>query len=230
MGLRYGGVVALDGVDLHIHRGEVLAVCGGNGAGKSSLIRIVSGAQRPSSGRMERSGRPVAFRSPHDALRAGIATIYQDLALAPRLSIAENVFMGAEPTRFGLLRRRRMHRMARDYLARLVPVPPDPARPVAELSGGQRQAVAISRALHWNAEVIVMDEPTAALGVAETAQVLDLIRRLSAEGRTVVLVSHAMHDIVALADRVVVLRAGRKVEDRPMAGLDAGGLSRLIAA
>ena len=138
--------------------------------------------------------------------------------------------MGAEPTRFGLLRRREMRRAAHGYLARLVPVPPDPACPVLELSGGQRQAVAISRALHWNAEVIVMDEPTAALGVVETAQVLDLIRRLSAENRTVILVSHAMADVVALADRVLVLRGGRKVEDRAMAGLDAAGLSRLIAA
>ena len=223
-------MVALEGIDLAVRRGEVLAICGGNGAGKSSLIRIVSGAQAPSAGRMERAGQTVAFRSPHDALRAGIATIYQDLALAPRLTIAENVFMGAEPTRFGLLRRRRMRQEALKYLARLVPVPPDPARRVSELSGGQRQAVAISRALHWDAEVIVMDEPTAALGVAETAQVLDLIRRLSAEGRTVVLVSHAMADVVALADRVVVLRAGRKVADRPMAGLDAPGLSRLVAA
>ena len=222
--------MALDGVDLDINRGEVLAVCGGNGAGKSSLIRIVSGAESPSAGLMRRGGRPVAFRSPRDALAAGIATIYQDLALAPRLSIAENVFMGAERTRWLMLDKRRMRREASEYLARLVPVPPDPRRPVADLSGGQRQAVAISRALRWDAGLIVMDEPTAALGVAETAQVLDLIRRLSAEGRTVLLISHAMHDVAALASRVVVLRAGRKVEDRPVAGLDADALGRLVAA
>lgn len=208
-------------------------MCGGNGAGKSSLIRILSGAEPATAGRIVRgNGQPVLFRSPRDALSAGIATIYQDLALAPRLSIAENVFMGAEVTRLGglLLDKRRMRREARAYLARLVPVPPDPRRPVAELSGGQRQAVAISRALRWDAQVIVMDEPTAALGVAETAVVLDLIRRLSAEGRTVVLVSHAMADVAALADRVVVLRAGRKVADRPVVGLDADALGRLVAA
>ena len=142
--------MALDGVDLDIRRGEVLAVCGGNGAGKSSLIRIVSGAEPPTAGHILRGdGQPVLFRSPRDALSAGIATIYQDLALAPRLSIAENVFMGAEATRFGglLLDKRRMRRQAREYLARLVAVPPDPRRPVAALSGGQRQAVAISRAV-----------------------------------------------------------------------------------
>ncbi|MBT9291692.1 ATP-binding cassette domain-containing protein [Prosthecodimorpha staleyi] len=231
---RYGGVEALKGVDLDVHQGEILAVCGDNGAGKSTLIRIVSGAHEASGGEMRLHGAPVVFRSPHDALTRGIATIYQDLALAPRLSIAENVFMGAELVRplllpfVRVLDRKGMRTAARGYLERLqVPVT-DMRRPVERLSGGQRQAVAIARALHWNARLVIMDEPTAALGVKETGLVLDLIRRLKAEGRTVVLISHNMADVVALADRVAILKGGRKVIERPLKGLDADTLAHMV--
>jgi simple sugar transport system ATP-binding protein len=230
----YGAVQALAGVDLDVRAGEVLAICGDNGAGKSTLIKIMSGAEAPGDGEINLGGESVRFRSPQDALRKGVATIYQDLALAPRLSIAANVFLGAEHTKaLGLpflqvLDKRRMAEEARGYLSRLAIEVEDMRRPVDRLSGGQRQAVAIARALRWDASVIIMDEPTAALGVKETGQVLDLIRRLHAEGRTVILISHAMRDVAAVATRMVILRAGRKVEDRPVAGMKADALGALV--
>jgi len=236
-GLRksYGAVEAVRGVDLDILAGEVLALCGDNGAGKSSVVKIVAGAQSPSGGVLRLRGREVGFRSPEHALQQGIATIYQDLALAPRLSIAQNVFLGSELT-YGplglpfprLLDRRRMLTESLGYLQRLNPALTDMALPVERLSGGQRQAVAIARALRWKAELVIMDEPTAALGVRETAQVLDLINRLRAEGKTVLLVSHNMADICAVATRVAIMKAGRKVIDRPVAGLDPDGLAHMI--
>jgi ABC-type sugar transport system ATPase subunit len=230
IGMRYGAVEALAGVQLALHPGEVLALCGDNGAGKSSLVRIVSGAQQPSAGELRLDGRPVRFRGPQDALAQGVATIYQDLAVAPRLSIAENIFLGSELTRgpLGLLDRRAMAAQSRGFLARLGIDLADMTTPVERLSGGQRQAVALCRALRWNARLIILDEPTAALGVKETALVLDLIRRLHAEGRTVLLVSHAMQDVVAVAERVVILKAGRKVIDRALGTTTAAELAALI--
>ncbi len=225
---RYGAVEALTGVDLDVAQGDVLGICGDNGAGKSTLIRIISGAQEPSAGTMSVRGVEVRFRSPHDAYAAGIATIYQDLALSPSLAIWQNVFLGAELTRFGLLDKARMRTDAASYMARLGVSISDMDAPVANLSGGQRQAVAISRALRWNAELIVMDEPTAALGVKATAQVLDLIRRLKADGKTIILVSHNMADVVAVASRVAIFKSGRKVIDRPVAGLDADRLAHMV--
>jgi ABC-type sugar transport system ATPase subunit len=234
VGKNYGAVQALSGIDLDVHAGEVLAICGDNGAGKSTLIKIMSGAEAPTAGTIRLRGKEVRFGSPHDALEQGVATIYQELALAPRLSIAANVFMGAELTRsLGLpflrvLDKARMAQEARSYLRRLSVQIDDMARPVERLSGGQRQAVAISRALRWNAEIIIMDEPTAALGVKETAQVLDLVRHLKAEGRTVILISHNMRDVVALASRVAVLKSGRKLHDLPIDGLSADDISHMI--
>jgi len=234
IGKSYGAVVALEDVDLEVQRGDLLALCGDNGAGKSTLVKIISGALEPSAGTLSLNGEQVAFRSPHDALTKGVATIYQDLALAPRLSIFENVFMGAELTRrvglpfLRLLDKPRMAREAKGYLGRLAVAIDDMRRPVDGLSGGQRQAVAISRALLWDADVIVMDEPTAALGVKETAQVLDLIRRMKEEGHTIILISHNMADVTAVANRVAILRSGRKIIDRGMAGLTADDLSHMI--
>lgn len=230
IGMAYGAVTALSDVDLDVQAGEVVALCGDNGAGKSSLVKILSGAQMPSAGTLRFDGDALHLRGPQEALKRGVATIYQDLAVAPRLSIWQNVFLGSELTRppFGLLDKRRMAAMSRGFLARLAIDIADMETPVERLSGGQRQAVAICRALRWEARVIIMDEPTAALGVRETAQVLDLIRRLHAEGRTVILVSHAMADVVAVADRVVILKAGRKVADRAVAGLSAADLAFMI--
>ena len=231
----YGAVDALKGVDLAINAGDVLALCGDNGAGKSTLIKIVSGAQRPSAGTILLNGKPVEFISPHDALAQGIATIYQDLALAPRLSIAENVFLGAELEKpmlnlpfLSMLDKRRMRKEAAGYLARLGINIAEMRTPVEQLSGGQRQAVAISRALVWNADLIILDEPTAALGVRETQRVLDLIRRLRDEGHTVILISHSMSDVIAVASRVAILRGGLKIADMPTAGLDADRLAHMV--
>jgi len=229
----YGAVAALAGVDLVIDEGEVVGLCGDNGAGKSTLIKLVSGADPPSGGQILLDGAAMRFRSPADALARGVATIYQDLALAPRLSIAQNIFMGAERMRrlapgVAILDKPRMRREAAEFLSRLKVTLPDMDAPVAGLSGGQRQAVAISRALRWNARLVIMDEPTAALGVKEKAQVLDLIRSLHGQGVTVLLVSHNMEDVVAVTTRVAVLKAGRKVADRPTAGLDPQRLGHIV--
>jgi ABC-type sugar transport system ATPase subunit len=231
---RYGAVTALRGVDLDVIGGDVLAICGDNGAGKSTLIRIMSGAAEPTEGTLALAGAVAKFRSPHDALGQGVATIYQDLALAPRLSIAANVFMGSELTRPLLLRFLRildkaaMTREAQRFLARLSVRIDDIAAPVERLSGGQRQAVAIARVLRWDAGLIIMDEPTAALGVRETAEVLDLIRHLRDEGRTIVLVSHNMRDVVAVANRVAILKNGGKVIDRPIGRTTADELGHMV--
>ena len=234
IGKSYGAVNAVIDVDLDIMRGEVIAICGDNGAGKSSLIKIISGAEEPTSGQICFNGKDVSFRSPSDALEQGVATIYQDLALAPRLSIVQNIFLGSElvrpliPSLLSVLDKRKMAEQALTYLQRLNPSLTDVNRPVQSLSGGQRQAIAIARALRWNASVIIMDEPTAALGVKETAQVIDLVRRLKDEGRTIILISHSMRDVIALADRAIIMSGGRKIEDIPLAGLTAEVLSYKI--
>jgi ABC-type sugar transport system ATPase subunit len=235
VGKRYGAVDAIRDVDLDVGAAEVVGICGDNGAGKSTLIRVISGAHEPSAGRVEIDGRGVAFRSPTDALAAGVATIYQDLALAPRLPIWQNVFVGAELTRrpipgVRVLDKRAMRARSREYLARVNVQIADTDRPIERLSGGQRQAVAIARALHWNARLVIMDEPTAALGVAESRQVLELIRELHRGGTTVIIVSHNMAEIVDVATRVVVLKSGRKIADRTTAGLTADDLAHLVMA
>jgi simple sugar transport system ATP-binding protein len=230
---RYGAVEALKGVDVDVFAGEVVAVVGDNGAGKSTLIRVASGAHAPDEGHIEVDGRRVDLASPLDALEAGVATIYQDLALATRQPIWQNVFIGAERTRcllpgVAILDKRRMRRESREFLARLKIDMKDADRPVDSLSGGQRQAVAIARALRWDARLVIMDEPTAALGVAESRQVLDLIRELHRGGTTVILISHNMADVVAVATRVAVLKNGRKIADRPVEGLTADDLAHLV--
>src|SRR5690606_31095222 len=183
------------GVDMHANEGEVLAICGDNGAGKSTLIKVISGAHSQTSGTLSLSGREVQWSSPHDALANGVATIYQDLALAPQLTVWQNVFVGAEIRKtllpgLRILDKKRMRAGAVEYLARLNQEINDVERPVSDFSGGQRQAIAIARALRWNARIVIMDEPTAALGVKETAKVLALIEQLKATGVTVLLISH----------------------------------------
>lgn len=233
IGKRYGAVEALRGVDLAVDAGEVLAICGDNGAGKSSLIRVVSGAHEPDAGTIELEGRSVRFGSPQGALRAGVATIYQDLALALRQPIWQNIFIGAELTRsllpgIAVLDKAKMRFEARRYLSGLNVSIDDANRAVDTLSGGQRQAVAIARALRWNARLVIMDEPTAALGVAESRKVLDLIRELHRAGTTVILISHNMAEVVEVATRVAVLKSGRKIADLPVAGLSADDLAHLV--
>lgn len=230
---RYGAVDALRGVDLTVARGETLAICGDNGAGKSTLIRIISGAQPPSAGEIRLKGRTVHFASPADALQQGVATIYQDLALAPRMAIYQNVFMGSELLRrsalgLRLLDKPAMRQAARTYLGRLKIRLDDMDVAVNTLSGGQRQAVAIARALRWQADIVIMDEPTAALGVKETRQVLDLIHEIKGQGITVLLISHNMRDVVEVADRAAIMKGGTKVADLPVPGMTPEGLSALI--
>ncbi|WP_026380790.1 ATP-binding cassette domain-containing protein [Afifella pfennigii] len=228
----YGAVKALRGADLAVARGEVHALCGDNGAGKSTLIKLVAGVEHPDAGEIALRGEKVRFSSPHDALAAGIATIHQDLGLAPGLTIYQNVFMGSELVKrvlgIPVLDRAAMIARSQDFLVQLNSVMRDMTARVENLSGGQRQAVALCRALRWNAEIIVMDEPTAALGVRETEEVIKLIRRLKENGVTVILISHNMNDVIAVADRVTILRGGRTETSLPTEGLNAQALSDLI--
>jgi ABC-type sugar transport system ATPase subunit len=214
---RFGALKALSGVDIDIREGEVLALLGDNGAGKSTFVKVLSGAHSPTSGDLLMDGEPISFASPQASASAGIATIFQELALSENLSIAENVFLGRELTRRVLgipfLRHQAMKRRVAELLTELDAHISDPEAPVGSLSGGQRQAVAISRALNLNARLVIMDEPTAALAVAETRKVLKLIRKLADSGRAVILVSHNMHDVFEVADRIVVFRRGRKIAE-----------------
>ncbi|APO76981.1 ABC transporter ATP-binding protein (plasmid) [Rhizobium etli 8C-3] len=215
---RFGALTALKDVDLQINGGEVLALLGDNGAGKSTFIKILAGAHPQSDGELLVEGQSVQFSSPKDAASSGIATIFQELALSENLSISENVFLGRELKRSVLgipfLRRKAMRDKVDGLLHELDAHISDPEAPVGSLSGGQRQAVAICRALNLNARLVIMDEPTAALAVAETRKVLQLTRRLAERGCAVVLISHNIADVFEVADRMVVFRRGRKVAER----------------
>jgi fructose transport system ATP-binding protein len=215
---RYGQVVALDGADFELYPDEILAIIGDNGAGKSTLIKALSGALRPDHGEIRLDGEPVHFRSPRDARRAGIETVYQDLAVAPALDIASNIFLGREARRRGplglalrILDKRAMRREAARHFADLKIGVQSMAQPVENLSGGQRQGVAVARAAKWAQRLAIMDEPTAALGVKETRQVLDLISRVRDRGLPVILISHDMPHVFELADRIQIMRLGRRV-------------------
>jgi ribose transport system ATP-binding protein len=221
---RFGAVTALDGVDLEVWRGEVLALLGDNGAGKSTLIKCISGAHRLDEGSIEMDGQPVAIHSPADARGLGIETVYQDLALFDNLRASDNFYAGRElagpswlPRSLRILRRRRMSQETRQVLDRLRVSLPRLEDPIGLMSGGQRQAVAVSRAAAFASNVVILDEPTAALGVRESAGVLDLIRRLRDDGKAVVVISHALDHVMEVANRVVVLRRGRKVGELPAA-------------
>jgi fructose transport system ATP-binding protein len=214
---RYGHVTAINGADFDLYPGEVLAIVGDNGAGKSSLIKALTGALQPDAGTIELDGQPVHFHSPLDARRKGIETVYQTLAVAPALDITTNLFLGREIRRdgvFGRLRmldRRAMRKEARNQLDALgIATIQDITQSVESLSGGQRQAVAVARAAMFGSKVVIMDEPTAALGVRETAHVLDLIKRISNRGLPVVLISHDMPAVFEVADRIHVHRLGRR--------------------
>ncbi len=215
---RFGAVVALAGVDLDVDAGEVLALLGDNGAGKSTLIKCISGVHRLDEGTVLLDGKPLSATSPTAARAAGIETVYQDLALFDNLGPAANFFAGREsagpswlPRGLRLLRHRRMTDRTRELLDRLQITLPDLDAPVALMSGGQRQAVAVARAAAFSSKLVILDEPTAALGLRESARVLDLIRRLRADGVAVVLISHSMDHVTAVADRAIVLRRGHKV-------------------
>jgi D-xylose transport system ATP-binding protein len=210
---RFGAVQALTEVDLELHAGEVVALIGDNGAGKSTLAKVIAGVAPADSGVIRWRGQPVAIRHPGDAQRLGIATVYQDLALCDNLDVIANLFLGAEERNAGVLDTIEMERRARDLLDSLSVRIADVRVPVASLSGGQRQTVAIARALLGDPKVVILDEPTAALGVTQTAQVLDLIERMGDRGLAVILISHNLADVRAVADRAVVLRLGRNAGD-----------------
>lgn len=207
----FGGVHAVEDVSIDVMPGEVVGLLGHNGAGKTTLIKILAGVYTADSGQILIDGRPASIRTPRDARAHGIETIYQTLALADNLDATANLFLGREVTRFGVLDEEAMEHQARKVLDRLRLRLPSLHEIVANLSGGQRQAVAIGRAIHFNARVLIMDEPTAALGPEETAKVGELIRALAGEGIGIFLISHDIHDVFALSDRLSVLKNGRLV-------------------
>ena len=218
----FGAVQALADLSMKVCAGEVVALAGDNGAGKTTLIKAISGVYKPSSGEVLLRGEPVHFNSPQEAREKGIETIYQDLALADNLSIGANIFLGREPMRkaFGflpVLDRRKMAEAARTTMALLDFHVSRMDAPVSNFSGGQRQAVAIGRAVYWNAQILIMDEPTAALGVPEQRKVISLIHQLKAQGRGVIFISHNLQDIFAVSDRIVVLRRGVQAGERRIA-------------
>jgi D-xylose transport system ATP-binding protein len=208
----FGGVHAVDGVTVDLMPGEVVGLVGGNGAGKSTLIRTLSGAHPPDEGQIYIDGKPVTISNPRDAKVYGIETIYQTLALADNVDAAANMFLGRElTTRFGSLDDAAMESETRKVMGRLNPRFKNFKTPVMSLSGGQRQSVAIARAIHFNARILIMDEPTAALGPAETAQVRDLVKQLKDEGIGIFLISHDIHDVFDLSDRISVMLHGKLV-------------------
>jgi D-xylose transport system ATP-binding protein len=206
---RFGAVQALDDVELEVRAGEVVALMGDNGAGKSTLVKVIAGVGPADAGTVAWEGRPVRMKRPHDAHDLGIATVYQDLGLCDNLDVVANLFLGREPCRAGLLDEVGMERRTRDLLGSLAIHEPDLRAPVAALSGGERQTVAISRALVGEPRLLLLDEPTAALGVQQTSRFLDLVESLRDRGTGVLLISQNMGDIKAVADRVAVLHLGR---------------------
>jgi D-xylose transport system ATP-binding protein len=208
----FGGVHAVEDVSIDLLAGEVLALVGGNGAGKSTLIKVLSGAHRADSGEIRVDGEEVTIATPRDAKALGIETTYQTLALADNIDAPGNIFLGRElTTRFGNLDDSAMEDTTRKLMGRLNPKFQNFKVPVASLSGGQRQSVAIARAVHFNARILIMDEPTAALGPAETTQVKELIRQLKTDGIGIILISHDIHDVFDLADRISVMLQGKLV-------------------
>ncbi|HEY6118232.1 MAG TPA: ATP-binding cassette domain-containing protein [Candidatus Dormibacteraeota bacterium] len=232
----FGPVQALYHVDLDLPSGQVTALCGDNGAGKTVLTKCVAGIYQPDHGEVLWQGSPVHIRNARDASRLGIETVYQDLALADNLDIVQNMFLGRERTQYSLLDEDSMERAAKETLASLrVTTVRSIRQPVASLSGGQRQSVAVAKAVMWNSKLVIMDEPTAALGVVQTRQVLDLIKRLRDRGLAVMVISHNLNDVFEVADRIAVLYLGRLVVQDKASNFDrqsvveymtTGGLSR----
>lgn len=213
---RFGGLVAVNQVSLEVYPGEVIGLVGDNGAGKSTLIKMISGVYNPDGGQIFLEGQEVRFDTPMEARKRGVETIYQDLALCENLDATVNIFLGREPMRrqlglFNVVDRKHMLAESESVLNQLDIEIPDLLRPMRQMSGGQRQAVAIARAVYWNARLMIMDEPTAALAVAEQRKVLDLCHTLRDRGVPVIIISHNMQDVFAVADRIIVMRRGKKV-------------------
>ncbi|HMR64762.1 MAG TPA: ATP-binding cassette domain-containing protein [Anaerolineae bacterium] len=230
---RFGGLTAVNNVSMEIRSGEVVGLVGDNGAGKSTLIKMISGVYRPDEGQVLLEGQETNFATPLEARERGIETIYQDLALCENLDATVNIFLGREPLRrtlglFKTVDRPLMLAESQEVLNQLDIHIPNLRRPIREMSGGQRQAVAIARAVYWKARLMIMDEPTAALAVPEQRKVHELVRTLRERGVPVIIISHNLQDVFAVADRIVVMRRGRKVADRPAASLASDDVVSLM--
>lgn len=226
----YGSVVALSGVSLKIHAGEVIGLVGDNGAGKSTLVKVLSGAHQPSEGKVLLEGIERSWSSPREALEAGVETLYQDSGLAPHLSVSSNVFLGRELYvkgilgKLGFLAKKQMDLVAHENLERVGIAVPQSNRSVSQLSGGQRQAVAIGRAVSWASKVIILDEPTNHLGARQAGEVLAVIKAAKERGLGVIFISHTLPHVLQVTDRIVVLRLGKIVADAPTSTFDAESL------
>jgi ABC-type sugar transport system ATPase subunit len=233
---RFGAITACQDVDLQIRAGRLTAIVGDNGAGKSTVVKIMTGALTPDSGTLSLMGQPLTLGSPLDARLRGIEAVYQELALAPNLDVASNIFLGRELTRpvlgIPFIRRldnARMRALTGQEIRRLnVKIPRHVGLPIGRMSGGQRQSVAVARAAYWTSSVLFMDEPTAALGHQESTAVLELVRRILSDGVAVVMVSHILPHVIQLADHVVVMRQGEKVADLEAAGVEIEDLIKMI--
>lgn len=227
---RYGAVVALDDASFKLHAGEIVGLVGDNGAGKSTLVKCLSGAHQPTSGQIILDGEERTWRSPADAIDAGVETLYQDSGLAPHLSVSANVFLGREKLKpgilgkLGFLAQKEMDHQAHEDLERVGIAVPASGRSVSQLSGGQRQAVAIGRAVAWASKVIILDEPTNHLGARQAGEVLQVMKAAKAQGLGVIFISHTLPHVLEVTDRVVVLRLGRIVKDAPTSEFDADSL------
>ncbi len=225
----FGRVQALRGVDFDILPGEVIGLCGDNGAGKSTLIKVISGYHQADKGEIFLEGKKVDIRSPHESRALGIETVYQDQALAPQLSIARNIFMGREPTgKLGLMDRKAMAEQSMDAMTGLGLKINSTDTLVGTLSGGQRQGVAIARVIHFKAKLVILDEPTIALAVKEVREVLQFVRHLRSEGVSVVFITHTLHHVFDVADRIVVIAHGTKIADIPTKDTNVDELSDII--
>ena len=230
---RFGGLVAVDDVSLAINAGEVVGLVGDNGAGKSTLIKVISGVHRPEAGKLLFMGEELRIDTPLEALKLGIETIYQDLALAENLNVYSNIFLGRERLRrvlgiLSVLDHQVMHDESRKILNSLEIEIPSLRNIIKVLSGGQRQAVAISRSIYWDAKLLIMDEPTAGLAVAEQAKVLNLVRRLRSQGIGIIIITHQLHDVFSVSDRLVVMRRGEKIGERITKDTNTDEIVRLI--
>lgn len=225
----FGRVHALRGVDFAIRRGEIVGLCGDNGAGKSTLIKVISGYHMAEEGQVFWEGKEVKLRSPHDARALGIETVYQEQALAPHLSIARNIFMGREPTTtLGLMNQKVMAHQSMEALTSLGLRVRSPDTLVSTLSGGQRQGVAIARVIHFKAKLVILDEPTIALAVKEVREVLEFVRHLKSEGVAVIFITHTLHHVFDVADRIVVMARGAKLADIATKDSNVDHLSEII--
>jgi len=230
---RFGGLVAVNNVSMGVNAGEIVGLLGDNGAGKSTLIKMVSGVYHPDEGKIFFMGKEIKINNPLDALSLGIETIYQDLALAENLNVYSNIFLGREKLKkiLGLIKvldHDYMHSEAKKVLKKLEIEIPSLKNKISMLSGGQRQAVAISRSIYWDAKFLIMDEPTAALGVAEHKKVLNLAKLLKSQGLGIIIISHQLHDVFSVADRLVIMRRGFKVAEKLTCETDPDEIVGLI--